>query len=70
VSSVQSIYRWKGKVCDENEALIIIKTTADKFESVMKRVKELHSYEVPEIVSISIKDGSKDYLDWIEKETG
>ncbi len=69
VPSMRSIYRWKGKVCDEAEALCIMKTRAALFTALSERVKELHSYEVPEIISLSIEDGSRDYLDWIAEMT-
>jgi periplasmic divalent cation tolerance protein len=69
VPSIRSIYRWKGKICDEREFLIIIKTRTSKYESLQKRVKELHSYEVPEIVSFPLVRGLPQYLDWVWEET-
>ena len=66
VPSVRSIYRWKGEVCDDTECLIIIKTLSNGFEVLQKRVKQLHSHEVPEIIVLPIAKGSEDYLKWIE----
>lgn len=66
---VGSFYRWQGKVEEAAEALLIIKTAAARFEAVQKRIKELHSYELPEIIAVSITAGSKEYLDWIADNT-
>ena len=66
-SEIKSVYFWKGKVEEDKEHLLIIKTRKDKFESLEKRVKEIHPYEVPEIVALSIILGSKDYLNWIDE---
>lgn len=62
---IASIYRWKGKIEEANEFGIIVKTKTEKVKELEKRVKELHSYEVPCVVSFRIEEGSKDYLDWI-----
>lgn len=69
VPGIRSIYRWKGEICNEREFLIIIKTRTSKFEALQKRVKELHSYEVPEIVSFPISRGLPQYLAWVLEET-
>ena len=69
VSSIQSIFYWQGKVCDEKEVLLIGKTRASLFEKVSQRVKELHSYTVPEIIALPMIKGSKDYLRWIGEVT-
>ncbi|KAB2832444.1 MAG: divalent-cation tolerance protein CutA [Candidatus Brocadia sp.] len=69
VQPIESIFRWQGKVLIEQEALMICKTWEELFNAVEKRVKELHSYEVPEIIALPIIQGSKNYLDWIAKET-
>jgi len=70
VPQIRSIYRWKGQIYDEQEFLIIIKTRAEQFEALQERVKKLHSYEVPEIISFPVKRGLREYLEWVEKETG
>jgi len=66
IPQIRSIYRWKGEVQDEGEALIIIKSREDLFERIRSRVKELHSYEVPEITAIKLDKGDQAYLQWIE----
>ena len=67
--SIESIFTWQGKINVGNEVLIILKTKENLFHAVEKRVKQLHSYEVPEIIALPIIQGSKDYLDWVAKET-
>ena len=69
VSPIRSIYRWKGKVLDEKEWLLIIKTQAKRFDRLKIKVKSLHSYAVPEIISLPIIDGSSSYLNWIKENT-
>jgi periplasmic divalent cation tolerance protein len=65
VPQMESIYRWQGKVESSQEWLLLIKTTADRFPAVCDAVNELHSYELPECIAISIEDGSAAYLEWI-----
>ena len=65
VPMVRSIYRWKGQVLTEAEQLMIIKTTQPLLEDVKKTVKELHSYELPEIVAVTVSDGDRNALNWI-----
>ena len=65
VPMIRSVYRWKGKIISENEHLMIVKTTQPLLEDVKKTVKELHSYERPEIVAVSVDDGDKNALNWI-----
>jgi periplasmic divalent cation tolerance protein len=69
VSPVRSIYRWEGKICDEKEWLLIIKTQKQKFNDLEKKVKSLHSYSVPEIIGLPIIEGASSYLKWIEEVT-
>ncbi|MDI6807189.1 MAG: divalent-cation tolerance protein CutA [Candidatus Aenigmarchaeota archaeon] len=66
---IKSIYRWKGKIQKENEVPILIKTKAELVDKVIKRVKELHSYEVPCTVSIPIEKGYADFFKWISETT-
>ncbi len=68
VPKVESIYRWEGKVESAEEWLLIVKTNADAFARVRDAIKELHSYDLPECVSISIDEGSEEYLQWIGDE--
>ena len=66
VPGVESVYFWQGKLRDEPEWLLIIKSRALLFEKAAGRIRSLHSYDVPEIVSVSIALGSDDYLRWME----
>jgi periplasmic divalent cation tolerance protein len=65
VSPITSVYRWKGLVQKEQEWLLLIKTTAAAVENVSKKIRELHSYELPECIQIPIEAGSAEYLNWI-----
>ena len=69
VAPIRSIYRWEGKIWDEKEWLLIIKTQRQRYEELEKRVKSLHSYSVPEIISLAIGEGSSAYLNWIRENT-
>ncbi len=69
VQPIESIFQWQGKLNIEREVLMICKTGAGNFAAVEKRVKQLHSYKVPEIIGVPITQGSQDYLDWIRNET-
>lgn len=64
-----SVYPWEGLVEQQQERQIIIKTAADRLESLWERVRELHAYEVPEFIVLPITDGSDAYLRWIEDST-
>ncbi len=69
VRSIRSIYLWQGTIEDENESLMIVKTRQELFETLSSRVKELHSYDVPEIIALPIIEGSEDYLKWLRDST-
>jgi len=69
ISPIQSIYRWQGKVESATEWLLLVKTTAEKFDAVRDAIQDLHSYDLPECIMVSIEDGSQEYLDWIDKNT-
>lgn len=69
IHPIKSIYRWGGKIQEEAEIAMLVKTKAGLVDEVIERVKELHSYEVPCIVSVQIAKGSPDYLEWIEEST-
>jgi periplasmic divalent cation tolerance protein len=62
---ITSIFRWKGNIDEASEFGIIIKIRTEKVKEIEKRVKEIHSYEVPCVVSFKIDDGSSEYLEWI-----
>lgn len=67
IKGVNSRFWWKDKIESANEFLLIAKTELNLFKNIVKIVKTLHSYEVPEIIALPIIDGNKDYLDWIKK---
>ncbi|MEV5740220.1 divalent-cation tolerance protein CutA [Microbispora rosea] len=69
VGPISSTYWWTGEVQQAEEWLLLLKTTADRFEDLAACVRELHSYEVPEIVAVPIVQGTPDYLEWIRRET-
>jgi periplasmic divalent cation tolerance protein len=69
IPSVESIYKWKGKVETNNEIIILAKTTDENVKKTIKRIQELHNYELPDIIVIPIIGGLKDYLDYINRET-
>lgn len=62
---ITSIYRWKDNIEEAGEFVMLVKTVAGKVKEIEKRVKQLHSYEVPCIISIKLDSGSEDYLKWI-----
>ena len=68
VRQVQSTYRWQGKVEQSGEELLIIKTRRELFGRLKKRVQELHSYSVAEIIALPILEGSESYLKWLGEE--
>ena len=70
VSGVDSKFWWNGKVNKAKEFLVIMKAKCSSFKKIEEEVKRLHSYVVPEIIAIPIIAGSKEYLGWINKETG
>lgn len=65
---INSMYWWEGKINEDKEFALIIKTKKEKFEEVKKEIKKIHSYKVPCIVSFDIKRGNEDFLNWIKKE--
>jgi periplasmic divalent cation tolerance protein len=70
VPRIQSVYRWEGKVETAEEFLLIIKTTKTRSAEVKAAIRELHSYDVPECIVVSIESGSEEYLKWIEESLG
>jgi len=67
--AVRSIYRWQGKVQDENEVLVLLKTRAEHLERLKLRILELHPYELPEVLAVPVEAGYQPYLDWLAGET-
>jgi len=68
VPQVDSIFWWKGKVESEQECLLIVKTKASVLDTVIGLVKQIHSYDVPEVIVLPIVGGNSDYLSWIDEE--
>jgi periplasmic divalent cation tolerance protein len=68
--AVESVYRWKGEVCDEPEWVLAIKTTDAKYAELEQHIRANHSYETPEIVRLPIAGGSHEYLGWIGECVG
>lgn len=66
--SVHSIYRWQGKLETAEEVLLLIKTTGEHFPSLEDRIRELHTYDTPEIVAVPITAGSEKYLSWLREQ--
>jgi len=67
--AIRSIYRWQGKLQDENEVLVLLKTRAEHLERLKLRILELHPYEVPEVLGVRVEAGYQPYLDWLAGET-
>ena len=65
IGPIDSLYRWKDEVQTAQEWLLLIKTTAARFDEVQATIRELHSYELPECVQLAIENGSEEYLNWI-----
>jgi periplasmic divalent cation tolerance protein len=65
VAPIMSIYRWQGRICEEREQLLLIKTTKARYEALEMRLKALHPFETPEIIAIPVVAGSSAYLDWL-----
>lgn len=66
VTKLDSMFRWKDKVQESEEYLLMVKTTKDLFPKVRDAIKQMHSYEVPEIISLAVEDGSEEYFKWID----
>lgn len=67
---ITSIYRWKGKVDRAKEVLLILKTTSARFAALEKQIRQIHSYEIPEIIAMQVAAGSTSYLAWILESLG
>jgi len=62
---VRSVYRWKGKVCEDGELMLTIKTLESEYEAISEVIRELHSYELPEILAFAVTRGDHGFLSWI-----
>lgn len=69
IPKITSIYSWNNQIVKDEELLLVIKTKKELFDDVKNKILSLHSYDVPEIISIDIKEGSRPYLDWINENT-
>lgn len=67
IPGLRSIYRWKGDICDDAEYLLIIKTRAEAYERLEKRIRELHPYETPEVLALTVNRGLSNYLKWVDE---
>jgi len=65
IPAVESIYRWQDKIENAPETLVFFKTTAERYDAFQDKLKSLHPYEVPEIISLRIADGLPEYLRWV-----
>src|ERR1043165_2532367 len=68
--AVQSLYTWKGKLANEKECFMVVKSSRDRFPELCAEVVKLHSYSVPEVIALPIIDGTADYLNWIAESVG
>ena len=69
VTPVRSWYRWKGEFCDDEEHLLIMKTRKENTGMVIRELRALHPYEVPEIIALPVTAGHLPYLAWVHDET-
>mgnify|MGYP000706179356 FL=1 len=69
IFKIESLYWWKGKIERAGEYGMFVKTKKNLVEKIIKRVKEIHSYSVPCIISFDIEKGNKDFLNWVEEST-
>ena len=67
--AARSLYRWEGKIADENEVVVLLKTRSARIESLEMAFSELHPYRVPELLAIPVAAGTQKYLAWISGET-
>ena len=65
IPNIRSFYHWEGKLCDEREWLVLMKTTAEKVADLKRELPALHPYDTPELIILPITDGSDSYLDWL-----
>lgn len=67
IKDIFSLYKWKGKIEEANEYLLLIKTVEDKGDLLIQKVNEIHSYSEPECIGLKIEKGSETYLNWIRE---
>lgn len=69
MSGARSLYRWQGKIADERETLVLLKTRSARVQALQDAFKELHPYKVPELLALAVDGGLEKYLEWINEET-
>lgn len=69
IPGVRSFYRWKGEITEDGEHLMVIKTRRSLFDSVRGCLREIHPYDLPEIIGLPLQEGDADYLDWVRECT-
>jgi periplasmic divalent cation tolerance protein len=70
LAGVRSVFRWRGAIEETAECLLIAKCRRDLFDALRAEIEKLHSYEVPEVLALTVVDGSRGYLEWMERELG
>ena len=70
VPGMRSFYRWKGTIEDAAEWLLVIKSSRGRFDALRTALEKLHSYEVPEVIALTVIDGAQNYLNWMDGELG
>lgn len=69
VPGLRSVYRWQGAIERSDESLLLIKTSRDRLDALTARVRDLHPYELPEVVAVEVAGGLSTYLDWVAEQT-
>jgi len=69
IPAVRSLYRWEGELCDDAEVLVLLKTSADRFDDLRARIVELHPYDCPEVIALPVCAGHLPYLEWVNEST-
>ncbi len=69
IERVNSIYRWEGKICEDGESLLVIKSAEDRLDELVRQIVEAHPYTVPEVIALPVTSGSQPYIDWVVGET-
>ena len=68
IPKIESIYQWKGDICVEQEVMVVVKTTASRYKQLEVYVVENHPYDVPEVISLPLSQGSEPYLNWVHDQ--
>jgi periplasmic divalent cation tolerance protein len=67
IPGIRSVYYWEGKECNDQEFLLLIKSTEERFEDIRARIRQLHTYQLPEIIALPITAGDPPYLAWLRQ---